>query len=498
MKTSLILRKVRGISGLTPLMRTGSGSFGAAPAPSSVNRALMSPLVLGIVLFAFLIAWLFSGAADAYAFSLADSVIGAAGITMSPKLREANEKLTAKSNALNEIFEKAGETLDFSKPEVLSAAGVKDSAAVVAKVKELNKELTDLGIERDSLQEVENIREQLEKSRNKGVNTLPHPSNDNGGDRQTRKVKTFGEILMASEAIKQARGQKRGSFSSIDESAPELKTLFQTSAGWAPESTRTGLVVDAVTRPIQVMDIVPSGKTGMAAVVYMEETTRTHAAAERNEGAAYGEATFALTQRSETVRSIGDSVPVTDEQLEDEQQAQSYLEQRLIFGCRQRVDRQIMIGDGVAPNLTGVVNKAGIQTQAKGADPTPDAVYKAMTKVRVTGRAIANAFVVHPNDWQEVRLLRTADGLYIWGNPSEAGPERIWGIQVVQCDALTEGTGVVGDFANFSQLVERKGLEVAVGYVNTQFTEGERTIRAGVRVAFCIYRAAAFATVTGI
>jgi HK97 family phage major capsid protein len=279
---------------------------------------------------------------------------------------------------------------------------------------------------------------------------------------------------------------------------PELKALFQTTAGWPPQPVRIpGLIIEAPTRPIQVLDIIPVGTTDQAAVVYMQETTRTHAAAERAEGAAYAESAFALTEQSSPVRSIGDSIPVTDEQLEDVAGVESYLNQRLTFGLQQRLDSQVLNGNGTAPNLRGILNTTGIQTQARGADPVPDAVYRAMTLVRVNGRARPNAFVVHPNDWQDVRLLRTADGLYIWGNPSEPGPERIWGVTVVQSDAIPENTGLVGDF-NWCQLFERRGVEVAVGYVGSQFTQGQRTIRASLRVAFAVYRPAAFATVTGI
>jgi hypothetical protein len=60
------------------------------------------------------------------------------------------------------------------------------------------------------------------------------------------------------------------------------------------------------------------------------------------------------------------------------------------------------------------------------------------------------------------------------------------------------GHGLTGDFVNFIQLYERKGIEVLVGYVNDDFTKGKRTIRAGLRVALAIYRAAAFCTSPGL
>src|SRR5690606_20295089 len=102
-------------------------------------------------------------------------------------------------------------------------------------------------------------------------------------------------------------------------------------------------------------------------------------------------------------------------------------------------------------------------------------------------------------DWQIVRLLRTADGLYIWGNPSEAGPERIWGLQVTQGDILAQGTAIVGDFANFSELAVRQGLEVKVSDSHDDyFVKGKLAIRADMRAALLWYRPAAFCSITGV
>ena len=122
-----------------------------------------------------------------------------------------------------------------------------------------------------------------------------------------------------------------------------------------------------------------------------------------------------------------------------------------------------------------------------------------MTLIRVTGRALPTHALLHPNDWQQIRLLRTADGIYIWGNPSEAGPERLWGLPVVQNESLTENAGLVGSFMPaWIQLVERRGITVEMGFVGTDFTEGKQTLRASGRWALPVYRPAAFCTVTGI
>ena len=503
---SIILRNVRGISGLTALMRR-NGSVVASGGTCTVSLVpkLMLIAFAVVMLFAIVMA-MFSGGLSAPAPSeslMALPVIG----NLAVKLKEKEDQLGAKQKALHDVFDAAGTDVDFTKPAVLTLVGAKDSKEVVEKVRAMDKELADLGKERDDLAELKRISDDNEQRRRQPAKTLPFPGPD---DREKRK--SLGEIVVASAAFKEARAslglpqeeQKalvRQGIASMEKGfgLPELKATFLTGAGWGPESTRVpGLVIDKATRPIQVLDIIPSANTGMAAVKYMEETTRTHAAAERNENASYAESSFELTEQSETVRSVGESVPVTDEQLEDVQGAQSYLEQRLGFGVRQRVDGQVIIGDGNTPNLRGIKNKVGIQTQAKGADPIPDAIYKAMTLVRVTGRAFPNAVVIHPTNWQAVRLMRTADGIYIWGSPAETGPDRIWGIQAVQCDADAAGTAYVGDYANFCALYERRGLEVAIGYVNNDFLQGRRTIRAGLRVAFVIYRAAAFCSVTGL
>ena len=388
---------------------------------------------------------------------------------------------------------------DFQKVTVLkdgidTLEGTAKSVKVAEKVRELNAELDQTCKQVETLEAAEKSAEDFAK-REGQLNRQPLPGIPDG-----KEQKTVGQLVTEHETFKKwMAGSKDGKIVLPNVSIDGLKTLFQTSTGWLGESTRTGQVVDAVTRPLQILDIMPVAQTGQPNVVYMEETTRTHAAAERAEGAAAAESTFVLTEKTSPVREIADSIPVTDIQLEDVPMVSSYLDGRLRFGIRQRFDTQIVSGDGIAPNLDGIINVTGIQTQAKGTDPVPDAVFKAMTLLRVTGRVVPTHAVFHPNDWQGIRLLRTSDGIYIWGNPSEAGPERIWGLPVVQNESLTENTGLVGSFEPaWISLFERRGVVIERGFVGTQFTEGKQTIRGSMRAALVVFRPAAFSTVTGI
>lgn len=406
------------------------------------------------------------------------------------KLTETREKLGTKHQLMGRVLQEAGDDNDFAK--VRAFGEDLDTSAKVEKFRALNQEMADLAAECKKLELAEAGKrwQDVEEEMKKPVGSPPLP----GGPGETKSI---GERMIDSDEYRAFREDHTKGFAMHFDDIG-VKTLMETTAGWAPESTRIGRVVEDVTRPIQLLDLIPVGDTDSASVVYMEETTRTHAAAETAEGVAYAESTFELTERSSQVRKITDSIPVTDEQLEDEAQVRSYLDQRLRFGVRQRLDNQVLQGDGVAPNLEGILNVTGIQTQAKGSDPTFDAIHKAITKVRVTGRANPNAVVLHPNDWEEIRLTRTADGIYILGNPATAGPMTLFGLPVALGDVATENTGLVGDFANFAQIFERRGIDVQVGFTGSQFVEGKQTLRADLRAAFVVFRPAAFCTVTGI
>jgi HK97 family phage major capsid protein len=405
-------------------------------------------------------------------------------------LVDKREELKAKRASLGAIFEQAGPDLDLGKAEALKSFA--DTKARADEVRRLNDELTVLGMEVERLAETERIAASV-----KGLaQSMTHPASAPAAQQVQPQFKSLGEAFIESPAFKLFDGRRSPA---TELSNVDVKTLMTTSAGWAPENIRMPGYVPSAQRQPTVLDALPMGTTGQAAVVYMLESTFTNNAAARTEGANNaGEAALALTPTTSTVREFAVWLPVTREQMDDVAQVQGYVNNRLPLMLRQVMSAATMTGAG-APSFTGIIGLAGVQTQAKGADPTPDAIYKAMTLVEVTGRAYPNVTIWHPNDWQDVRLLRTADGVYIWGSPSDPGPARIWGLPVIKDSACTENTALVGDFANFTELAMRQGimLEMTDSHAGL-FIQRTLAILATVRAALIVYRPEAICQVTGI
>jgi HK97 family phage major capsid protein len=419
-------------------------------------------------------------------------------------LAEKREQFAAKQTEMASVLKIAGDGTDvfnLSRAAVLKKLGVADSAAAADKIREMDAELQTLGVD------LRNAEMKAVRDRNRQREELRgEPADDTFRHPVEVVRKSFGELFTSTKSFVEGVRNRQPSNATIDLS---LKTLFATTAGFAPESLRTGQIVPAAVRPPQLLDYIPVRATQYELVKYMEETTATFNAAEKAEGVAYGESVFVYTERESPVRKITISLPVTDEQLQDAPEVAAILDTRLRFGIMQRLDQQIFNGNGSPPNLLGLLSyvssaadNGDIQTLAQAGggvgDSIFDAVFSAMMAVRTTGRANPNLVVLHPTDWAIVRLTRTDLGEYVMGNPGVVGTQSLFGLPVALVEAGSAGTGLVGDFANFSYVAERRGIDVQAGYSGTQFVEGKKTLRADLRAAFVVLRPAAFCSMTSL
>lgn len=404
------------------------------------------------------------------------------------KFKEIDEKLQAKRAELKQFMDS------------LKGADGQFGATTVeqrTEIRKRNEELNELGKAWEEARELEEIDARL-----KSQMAIPHGRvpvvNTKSDEVELSAVhKSLGDLVSESAEFKAwvAGGCKGPSSVSLNTS---LKTTMTAAAGFAPPNPRTDIVVYSAQRVPVVADLLPQTNTTLSVIKYMEETTFTNNAATVAENAQKPESALAFTERSVTVEKIATTLPVTDEQLSDVPSLRAQIDNRLSLQVLQTEETQLLTGDGSTPNLQGFLTKSGVQTQAKSSDTVPDALYKGITLVRHTGRANPSGVIMHPNDWQDVRLLKDSNGNYIWGSPAEQGVERVWGLPVVVTTAETENTALLGDFRMYSELYRRMNLTIDIGYVNDDFRYNRKTLRAEERVALAIYRAAAFCKVTGI
>lgn len=434
------------------------------------------------------------------------------------------EELAAKRKELGAIFAEAGEDLDLSKVTKLDG----DTAAKAAEIKRRNTELSELGKEVGELAELAGIAEatksgeEADEAVRRKSPKLPtgDAANPNDQERAAIEMKTIGDLFVESEAFtKYDPVQHKGPTAEADleesfgrfvathgiKAAMDLsdtvrfKATLDTITGYAPQAIRLPTLITPGEQGPTVAALFPSGQTSQNAIPYMEETLATNTAAETAEGGQKPEAALAFTEKSSPVRKIAVFLPVTDELFADVPAMRTYVENRLRTFIVQREDGQLLNGNGAGANLRGILNTVGIQTQAKGADPVPDAIFKGITKIGVNAFLDASGVVMHHNDWQDIRLLRTADGIYIWGNPSEAGPERIWGLPVVKTTRIAEGTALVGAFRDAAQIFRRSEISFAVSDShNDFFIKNLLALRVEERLALVVFRPNAFCTITGI
>jgi len=276
-----------------------------------------------------------------------------------------------------------------------------------------------------------------------------------------------------------------------------LKTTIQTTAH-APQADRRGTFLSALYFG-DAESRFRHGSTTSKSIDYYIQTTDTDNSAAVAQVTAPTDSAFAWTLTTDPVETVSTWIPMSHESIADNVGLQSLVEGMLALRLQKLSNNLILAGDGNTPNPTGVFIRTGFQTQAKGSDPAFDAIHRAITKVEVTGDAIVDNIFMHPTDWQNIRLTRTVDGIYILGNPADSAPLNLWGVPVTKTTGIgSAGTAGVLD-STWSEVVEREGLTVEISTEHsTFFTERKVAILLTRRFAVADHRPSAAATVTGL
>ena len=327
------------------------------------------------------------------------------------------------------------------------------------------------------------------------------------------RPKSIGEQVIESDGFKSISGQKGSRFST---GQIDIKATFTEAAGGTGLAQPTYLpgITQILFQRLTVADLMPSGSAGGTSIIYMKESTVTNAASSVAEGGAKPASDLNTSQVTENFRKIATTLKISDEMLQDHPFVASYVNGRLVLFVQIQEEAELLNGNGTAPDLTGLLNRSGLTAaQAKGADTGIDAIYKEITKIRVGAFVEPSGIVMHPTDWQNIRLAKDANNQYYGGGPftgaygtsnsndqgNLAPGASLWGLPVVVTTAISAGTAFVGAFNTCAQVFRKGGITVEMTNSNEDdFLKNLVAVRAEERLALAVYRPAGFGKVTGL
>jgi HK97 family phage major capsid protein len=248
-----------------------------------------------------------------------------------------------------------------------------------------------------------------------------------------------------------------------------------------------------------LIDVIPI--TGTNAVEYVTEAWTDAADYQGGEGVRKAQSGVVYTGNTALTRTIAHFIKVSRQMLSDVPSVQSSIDSRLIYGVLAKEDKEILLGDGTANHLNGILTQATAISVPAGITALVttliDAILAAITQLANTGR-MATAAIMTPTDWAGIQLAKTTQGNYIMQGPGYGPPQvgatpTLWGIPVLPDINMTPGKFLVGAFPGNVAIFDRESATIEISFENEDdFVNNLATIRCEERIALAVYVPAAF------
>lgn len=249
-------------------------------------------------------------------------------------------------------------------------------------------------------------------------------------------------------------------------------------------------------RKLTIRDLVAPGVTSSNSVEYVKQTGFTNNARPVTEGTTKPTSDLAWNLYTSPVRTLAHIFKISRQMLDDAPGIASTINAEGTYGLKLVEENQLLNGNGTGQNLNGIVPQAS--AFAPAFNPSDET---AIDRIRL---ALLQAFlaeypssgiVLHPTDWARIEMTKDGDKRYIVGNAlSPIGPS-LWGLPVVETQAMASGEFLVGAFNMAAQIYDRLGVEVLLSTENSDdFERNMATVRVEERLAFVVKRPEAFVT----
>jgi len=270
-------------------------------------------------------------------------------------------------------------------------------------------------------------------------------------------------------------------------------------------------VVPTLFQTLHVADLLLEGQTSSNTIRYVVEGTATSGAAGVPEAGTKPESTLGIGTRDEPVKKIATFLPISDETLEDAPAVQSYVNGRLMLFVRIEEERQLIRGVAGGNEVQGLLTSRNVPVfQGGTADNKAVQVFKALNSMRGSAFIEPEWIVMHPTDYQTVRLLTDSAGQFFGGGPFlgpyggpqgpigasgqiGGGTDQLWGKPLYVTAAVGgAGTALVGTMAN-AQVWRRGGVSVEASNSHSNYFQVNLVaLRAEERLGLAVYRPSGF------
>lgn len=205
-----------------------------------------------------------------------------------------------------------------------------------------------------------------------------------------------------------------------------------------------------------LLSAITTGTTDAAVIPYRALTAvapgpdiKVEAKADNGTGAAGGVfplATIATRADTATTTTIGEALPVTDEELADDSVMVTLVGEVLMALVMQKIEGEIVSGTATGDRPRGIIGAPGVRTQAKvgtGNDAIFNTLRKALTALGDSAQGAQ--IVLNPEDLEAVDLAPDKNGRYLGAGPFGSLNTQLWGHKVIASTAVAKGTAIVGD-----------------------------------------------------
>ena len=279
----------------------------------------------------------------------------------------------------------------------------------------------------------------------------------------------------------------------------ELKNTVTNPIANTFSERRPGLVEGAF-RVFTIEDLLTSIPTSAPAIDWVRENVFTNAAAETAEGLQKPQSSITFSPGTMPISTIAHWIKITRQLAKDNAALAAYINRRMIYGVNLRVENQLLVGNGTAPNINGLLNAgnftahgytAASLTTAGLLNNRFDLIGAAMGDAAMADYP-ADVVILNTGDWWKLRLAKDSQGRYLLGDPGSSVVPQLFGAKVVASNAMTAGKVWVGSLAQAATLWIREGVVVEMSDSDeNNFQLNLITIRAERRCTLTVEKPAA-------